>query len=89
MRWLGYPVIRTEKLPGTGDHDNTTMLLFGNLRMACILGDRSGFTLATSSERYFELDQIALRATQRIDFNAHGIGTSSLAGPIVALIGTV
>ncbi len=87
LRFLGFPVVRTEKLPGTGDHDNTTMLLFGNLRMACVLGERSGFTLATSGDRYFELDQIALRATQRIDFVAHGTGSATVAGPIVAMIG--
>lgn len=87
LRWFGYPVVRTEKLPGTGNHDNTTMLLFGNLRMACVLGDRSGFELAVSTDRYFELDQIALRATQRIDFVAHGTGSATVAGPIVAMIG--
>ncbi len=88
LRFLGFPVVRTEKLPGTGTQNATAMLLFGNLRMACILGERSGFTLATSGERYFELDQIALRATQRIDFNAHGVGDATTAGPVVALMGT-
>jgi hypothetical protein len=37
------------------------------------------------ASRYFEFDQIGLRATERLDIVVHEVGTASAAGPIVAL----
>ncbi len=88
MRFLGVPIVRSSKLAGSGTHDNETMILYGDLRMACVLGERSGFELSFSDQRYWVEDQHALKATQRIDFNAHGIGDGSTAGAVVALVGS-
>lgn len=86
--YLGHQIVTSEHLPNsTGDTDNTTLFLFGDLRMAAVMGDRRGVTVASSEERYFELDQIALRATERFDIAIHGQGDASTAGAIVALIG--
>lgn len=88
LMFLGSPVVLTEKLLNSDAVTNdATMLLYGDLRAASIVGDRRGFNLATSADRYFLEDQIALRATSRIDIANHGTGTAATAGPIVALLG--
>jgi HK97 family phage major capsid protein len=51
------------------------------------MGERRGITVKTSEERYFEYDQIAIQATERVDINVHDVGDATTAGPIVALIG--
>lgn len=86
--FLGYPIVISQIMPKvTTALNNLVMLLFGNLKMAATLGDRREFTIATSSDRYFEIDQIAIKATERIDINVHDLGDGTTAGPIVALIG--
>lgn len=86
--FLGYPIVVSQVLESsTGDLNNKVMLMFGNLEMAATMGDRRSFSVATSSDYKFAEDQIALRATQRIDINIHDYGDTLTAGPIVALIG--
>ena len=86
--FLGYPVVISQVLESsTGTINNSHMLLFGDLMLAATFGNRRGITVATSTDRYFELDQIAIRATERFDINVHDVGDSTTAGPIVALIG--
>jgi HK97 family phage major capsid protein len=63
------------------------MLLFGSPSAAMSMGTRRGVTLATSMDRYFESDQIAIRGTERFDIVVHDIGDTATAGPLVALIG--
>jgi len=87
-QYLGYPVIISQSMPtATTDLSDTVMLLFGDAYSAITMGTRRGITLATSSERYFESDQVAIRGTERFDINVHDIGDTSTAGPLVALIG--
>jgi HK97 family phage major capsid protein len=89
-RMLGYPVELTEVMP-TAAANSQIPLLFGDLRKASKLGDRQQRTIATSDsaviggESVFERDQLAIRATERIDINVHDVGDSSDAGPIVGL----
>lgn len=86
--YLGYEVVESQVLAtSTGAINNTTMLLFGDLRQSSTLGDRRGITVKTSEDRYFELDQIAIKATERVAIVNHDYGDGSNAGPIVALIG--
>lgn len=86
--FLGYPIVISQVMPKvTTSLADVVMLLFGDLSAAATLGDRREITVAQSMDRYFELDQIAIKATERIDINAHDLGTASEAGPIVALIG--
>lgn len=88
LSFLGYPVVISQVLESsTGDLNNKPMVLFGNLELAATMGDRRSFTVATSSDYKFAEDQIALKATQRIDIAIHDYGDTSTAGPIVALIG--
>ncbi len=87
--FMGYPVRVSQTLPASAStHDNTTMLLFGDLSQAATMGDRREFTFAQSADYKFAEDQIAVKATERIDINVHDFGDTTNAGPIVALIGT-
>ncbi len=87
-RYLGYPVVVTPVLPtSTGSLDNQAMILFGDLRKAASMGDRQQMRLMLSEHRYFELDQIGIRGTERFDINVHDLGNNTTAGPMVALIG--
>lgn len=83
-RFLGFPVEITQVLP-TSSSSATIVAYFGNLSLAASLGDRRATTLQVLEERYAEYDQIGLLATQRFDINVHDAGSSSVAGPIVAL----
>lgn len=84
--FLGYPVVISQVLNSVSAADTSAIkLLFGDLSMAAAMGDRRSIEIATSADRYFELDQLAIRGTERFDINVHDIGGGSTAGPIVAL----
>lgn len=86
--YLGYPIVISQSLPSTlSTINNTVMLLFGNLGLAAMLGDRRGVTIAQSEHIKFAEDQIAIRGTERFDINVHDLGDNTTAGPLVALIG--
>ena len=48
--------------------------------------DKHRFTIGPN--KYFAEDQIAMIAVERVEFNAHGLGDNTTAGPIVGLVGT-
>lgn len=84
--FLGYPVRISQVLNSTAGSDVSKIkALFGSLRLASTMGERRGVTIATSTERYFEQDQLAIRGTERIDINVHDLGDGTTAGPIIAL----
>ena len=86
--FLGYPIVVSQVLTAsTGTINGTYMLGFGDLRAAATLGDRRGIAVGQSSDVYFTTDQIALRAAERVDINVHDLGTTSAAGPFIALLG--
>lgn len=58
---------------------------FGDHFGGGVLGDRRQFSVETSEQRYFDSDQIAIRATARIAVNTHGDGRSSGNGPAATL----
>ena len=70
------------------DYDAQAMLLFGDLSKAAMLGNRRGFRVKVSEDRYLETDEIGIRGTTRSDINVHSLGDNTTAGPIVALIGS-
>ena len=71
----------------TTDLSNVAMLIYGDLYKGATLGDRKGFTVQILNERYAEFNQVGILGWQRFDINIHGLGDTSDAGPIVALIG--
>jgi HK97 family phage major capsid protein len=87
-RYLGFPVEITPAMPAVGtDLSDKVMLLFGDIGMAATMGDRRGMTVARSTEYKFAEDQIAIKGTERFDINIHDIGSTTVPGPVVALIG--
>lgn len=84
--FLGYPVVFTQVLDSTlGADVSTVKAVFGDLRMAALMGNRRGISIATSSDRYFEYDQMAIRGTERYDIKIHDAGDASNAGAVVVL----
>lgn len=86
--YLGYPIVVSQKMPtATTDISDTAMILFGDFSKSSIIGDRRGFTVQVLNERYAEYDQIGIVATERMDIVHHDLGSTTAAGPVVALIG--
>jgi HK97 family phage major capsid protein len=84
--FLGYPVVISQVLNATlGADVSAIKCLFGDLRLASLMGERRGITIKTSMERYFDSDQIGILGTERFDVNNHDLGDGTNAGPIVAL----
>jgi HK97 family phage major capsid protein len=82
--FLGLPVVWVLKMtaaPTAG----TIAAYVGDLSLAGIMGKKSDMQVASSTDRYFEADQTAFRAIQRLDINVHSLGTNTEAGPVVAL----
>lgn len=97
VMFLGYPVEIVESMP-KAEANSQVCALLGDLALASKFGDRSGMTLAVSTEAYvdsqslFEKDLMAIRATERFDIVVHDVGNanataaSRVPGPIVGLI---
>lgn len=85
--FLGYPVEIVQVMnTTTGAQVSTTgIVLFGNLSMAATMATRRELTIETSNQVAWTTDQIAIKGSQRFDINVHDTGSSSAAGPIVAL----
>ena len=84
--FLGYPVTLVQpmesRLTGT---TGQVAALFGDLSQAAIFGERRAISIKTASERYIEFDQTLTFATTRNAMVVNDIGSTSKAGPIVAL----
>jgi len=91
-KYMGYPIEEWQAMPSAdaGAALNAViMLFFGDYSMSTSLGSRRGITIAKSVDRYFEYNQIAIRATERFCVNNHDIGGLLAAnrGPVVGLLG--
>ena len=71
----------------TSSLSGAVMLAFGDMYAGAALGQRRGITLARSSDRYFDQDQIAVLGTERFHANVHDIGDNNNFGSIAALVG--
>lgn len=86
LQFMGYPVVFTQVLTSALTSTASSIFgYFGDLSMAAAMGSRSGIEIVSDSSRYFEYDQIAIRATTRFDVVVHEVGTASACGPVVAL----
>ena len=88
--FLGSEIVVSQVMPAgaSTDYNNLCMLLYGDLSKAATLGERRGVTVKLSEDRYFVEDQIAVKATERIDIVVHDVGDTTNAGPIIGLIGS-
>ena len=86
LQFLGFPVVLvhslTSDLTGTG---GKVAALFGDLSQAATFGERRAVSIRTASERYIEFDQTLTFATTRNAMVVHDLGSTTVAGPIVAL----
>jgi len=93
-KYMGYPIEEWCAMPTVDQPaatlNNLIMLFFGDYSMAATLGSRRGITIAKSVDRYFEYNQIAVRAIERFCINNHDIGGAAATsrGPVVGLLGT-
>jgi hypothetical protein len=88
-QYLGYPIISSPKMPAslTADYTGLAMILFGDMRRAVKFGSRRELRIKVDGSRYLENDQLAVLGTERFDINVHGLGSTTTAGALVALVG--
>lgn len=86
----GYPVEFSQVFPSTTSVA-TVVATLGDHSLGASFGDRGGEQISFSEhatvggESVFERNEIAIRGVERFDINAHDVGSSSVAGPIVGL----
>ncbi len=86
---LGFPVVFAQTLPAVIDSTSTnpwykTHCAFGDFTRGAIHGEViSGFQLASTVDRYFEYGMVGYRARIKWALSVHGVGTSSVAGPVI------
>jgi HK97 family phage major capsid protein len=84
--FLGYPVRFAQVLPSSlAVNSGATVAYFGDLSLTCAMGDSRSIEIASTDQRYFEFDQIGIRATERYDIQVHDRGTASASGGMIAL----
>ena len=87
--FMGYEVVlSTQILAGTAATDLSALssFAFGDFSKAGLLGVRRDVNVFASDQRYVEFDQLVYRGTSRFDAIWHGLGDSTNAGAVVALI---
>tara|TARA_R110001583_G_scaffold86545_10_gene226069 strand:- start:499 stop:1320 length:822 start_codon:yes stop_codon:yes gene_type:complete len=85
---FGYPVVFSQVLPNLSTLTDTLRIgYFGDMSSAVSFGDRRSTSIQVSDQAMdvFEQDEIAVRGTERFDINCHDTGSSTEAGPLVAL----
>jgi HK97 family phage major capsid protein len=85
-QFMGYPVVKV--LPMVSDLTSTggkVLALFGDLTLSSTFGERRSVSLKTDTSRYVELDQTYTFATTRVAIVTHDLGSTTEAGPVIAL----
>lgn len=84
--FLGYPVTLVQPMESrlTGTTAGCAAL-FGDLSQSAIFGERRAISIKTASERYIEYDQTLTFATTRNAMIVNDLGSTTKAGPVVAL----
>lgn len=87
-QWDGYNIVTSTSMPKVAtDLSDVAMLLFGDLRLAVLFGDRRGMTMMSDPYSLSSYQQVKIISSERFDINCHGVGTASAAGAVVALVG--
>ncbi len=85
-RFLGYPVRLVHSMHSSlSSSTGSVGVLFGDLSQAATFGERRAVSIRTASERYIEFDQTLTFATTRNAMVVHDLGSTTKAGPLVAL----
>lgn len=87
--FAGYPVVTSPVLPSsaTANYTGEVILLFGDLKLSSKFGSRRDITIKVLNERYSDYDQVGIQGTERFVIVNHDLGTNSIAGPLVGLVG--
>jgi HK97 family phage major capsid protein len=87
LTFLGKPVVLTDQLPSGTDSTGVIMALFGDLMNSSIYGVRQGIEIASSDQVNFLSDQSVIRAVARVAISHHTLGSDTVAGPVIGLVG--
>lgn len=87
LTFLGKPVVLTDRLPGSGDQTGVIMALYGDMANSSYYGIRQGIEIASSDQVNFLSDQTVIRAVARVAITHANLGSSSVAGPMIGLVG--
>jgi HK97 family phage major capsid protein len=85
--FLGSEVVLTDRLPSGADSTGAIMALYGNMANSSYYGIRQAIEIASSDQVNFLSDQTVIRAVARVAITHANLGTSSVAGPIIGLVG--
>jgi HK97 family phage major capsid protein len=87
LTFLGSPVVLTDRLPSGADSTGAIMALYGNMANSSYYGVRQGIEIASSDQVNFLSDQTVIRAVARVAITHANLGSSTVAGPIIGLVG--
>lgn len=86
--YLGDPIETCQSMPTVATAQNAAaMILYGDFSLASTMGDRRGFTVQVLRELYAGNGQIGVLGFERFDIVNHDLGSTTAAGPVVALLG--
>lgn len=85
--FLGSEVVLTDRLPAGADSTGVIMALYGNMANSSYYGIRQAIEIASSDQVNFLSDQTVIRAVARVAINHANLGTNSVAGPMIGLVG--
>ena len=87
LTFLGKPVVLTDQLPAGADSTGAIMAVYGDLMNSSIYGVRQGIEIASSDQVNFLSDQSVIRAVARVAISHHTLGSDTVAGPVIGLVG--
>ena len=87
LTFLGSEVVLTDRLPSGADSTGVIMALYGNMANSSYYGIRQAIEIASSDQVNFLSDQTVIRAVARVAITHANLGSSSVAGPIIGLVG--
>ena len=87
LTFLGKPVVLTDQLPAGSDSTGVIMALYGDMMNSSIYGVRQGIEIASSDQVNFLSDQSVIRAVARVAISHHTLGSDTVAGPMIGLVG--
>ena len=87
LTFLGKPVVLTDRLPSSGDHSGVIMCLYGDMANSSYYGIRQSIEIASSDQVNFLSDQTVIRAVARVAITHANLGSSTVAGPMIGLVG--
>jgi len=87
LTFLGSPVVLTDRLPSGADSTGVIMALYGNMANSSYYGVRKSIEIASSDQVNFLSDQTVIRAVARVAISHPNLGSSTVAGPIIGLVG--